>query len=97
MTGPGDDVTANYLQVMRERGWSFADLADDFARQAQQPALDGGAGYASLERWARSQAAAADLRAAAAPDVRPENAPPPVDPRSAPTPRKTVPPKKRTA
>jgi hypothetical protein len=90
------DSAANYLQVMRERGWTFGDLADEFARQARQPSLDGGQGYASLERWARTQQAAADLRAAAA-TTRPEDAPPPVDPQRAPTPRTTVPPKKRTA
>jgi hypothetical protein len=97
MTDPAPDGAANYLQVMRERGWTFGELADDFARQAQQPSLDGGAGYRSLERWARTQAAAAELRAAASPTGRPEDAPPPVDPQRTPTPRTTVPPKKRTA
>lgn len=91
------DVTANYMQIMRDRGWSWTELADDFERQARQPALDGGVGMRSLERWARSEAAAAELRAATSPTGRPEDAPPPVDPRSAPAPRKVVPPKKRTA
>jgi hypothetical protein len=91
------DVTANYLQIMQERGWTWSDLADDFARQAQQspPPLDGGAGVRELERWARSQAVAAELRAASSPTGRPDDAPPPIDPRSAPDKRTTVPPKKR--
>jgi hypothetical protein len=97
MTTPVPDGADNYLQVMRERGWTFGDLADDLARQSRQPALDGGTGYAQLERWARTEQAAADLRAAASPDVRPEDAPPPVDPQRAPTPRTVTPPKKRTA
>lgn len=92
-----DTVTANYMQLMRERGWSWTELADDFARQADQPALDGGVGVRSLERWARGEAVAAELRAASSPTGRPEDAPPPQDPRSAPPNRKTVPPKKRTA
>ena len=96
MTDPGGDVTANYLQIMRDRGWSFGDLADDFARQAQQPSLDGGAGARSLERWARGQAAAAELRAAAAPDVRPEDAPPPIDPQREQPKRTATPPRKPT-
>lgn len=84
-------VTDNYLQVMRERGWSFDDLADDFARQAQQPSLDGGAAMRSLERWARGEAVAAELRAASSPTGRPEDAPPPVDPRREPPKRTTTP------
>jgi hypothetical protein len=93
------DVTANHMQRMRDNGWTWTDLADDFARQAQQPALDGGAGPRALERWARSEAAAAELRAASSPTGRPENAPPPQDPRAAPPRRDAVPrdPKKRTA
>jgi hypothetical protein len=93
------DVTANYMQIMRERGWSWSELADDLARQAQQPALDGGAAARSLERWARGEAAAADLRAASSPTGRPEDAPPPQDPQRGPAKRTTVPrdPAKRTA
>jgi hypothetical protein len=68
------DVSGNYLQMMRERGWNFADLADEFDRQAQQPSLDGGVGAQRMARWARSQQEAADRRAAAEPDQ-------PVDPR----------------
>jgi len=91
MTDPDGDVTGNYTQIMRERGWSFHDLADEFARQAEQPALDGGAGPRHLERWARSQAAAADLRAAADTAARPADAPPPVDPKREPPKRTAVP------
>lgn len=93
------DVQGNYMQVMRERGWSWSELADDFARQAQQPALDGGVGMRSLERWARGEAVAAELRAASSPTGRPADAPPPVDPKREPPKRTAVPrdPAKRTA
>lgn len=93
MTDPEGDVAGNYTRIMRERGWSWSDLADDFARQATQPALDGGAGPRSLERWARSQAAAAALRAAADEPARPADAPPPVDPRREP-PKRTADPRR---
>jgi len=89
------DVTANYLQIMRERGWSWAELADDFARQARQPALDGGVGMLQLERWARSEAVAAELRAAESPTGRPADAPPPVDPKREP-PKRTATPRQPT-
>lgn len=96
MTGPDSDVTGNYTQIMAERGWSFDDLADDFARQASEGrALDGGASMRGLERWARSQAVAGRLRAQADPAGRPEDAPPPVDPQREPPKRTTVPPPKR--
>jgi uncharacterized membrane protein len=91
MTEPDGDVTSNYMQIMRERGWSWDELADDLGRQAQQPALDGGAAPRALERWARGQAAAARLRAEAAAPARPEAAPPPVDPRREPPKRTAVP------
>jgi hypothetical protein len=93
VTGPDGDVTGNYTAMMRERGWSFHDLADEFARQAEQPAMDGGAGPKYLERWARSEAAAADLRAAADERHRPDDAPPPVDPRREPPKRHATPPR----
>jgi hypothetical protein len=89
------DVTGNYLQIMRERGWSWSELADDFARQAQQPALDGGVGARQLERWARGEAAAAELRAATSPTGRPEDAPPPVDPKRE-QPKRTATPRQPT-
>jgi hypothetical protein len=86
------DVTANYLQIMRERNLSFSDMADEFARQAEQPSLDGGAGFRPLERWARTEAAAAELRAAAAAAAaRPDNTAPPVDPKREQPKRTTVP------
>lgn len=59
------DVSGNYTALMRERGWSWGDLADEFERQAAQPALDGGAGPRRLARWARTQAEAAVERRAA--------------------------------
>lgn len=96
MTGPVGDVTDNYTQIMAERGWTWGDLADDFARQAATGrALDGGASMRSLERWARSQDVAGRLRAQADEQHRPEDAPPPVDPQRAAPNRTAVPPKKR--
>jgi hypothetical protein len=93
MTGPAD-VTGNYVALMRERGWSWGDLADDFARQAEQPALDGGVNARHMERWARSNAEAGRER-------REHQAPeqPPVDPRREPPRRTATPPKpaRRTA
>jgi hypothetical protein len=89
------DVTANYMQIMRDRGWSWSELADDFHRQAQQSALDGGVGMLALERWARSEAAAAELRAATSPTGRPEDAPPPIDPKREP-PKRTATPRQPT-
>lgn len=68
------DVSANYLALMRERGWSFGDLADDFDRQAGQASLDGGVGARRMARWARSQQEAADRRSEAQPEQ-------PIDPR----------------
>jgi hypothetical protein len=85
VTGPAD-VTGNYLALMRERGWSWDDLADDFARQAAQPALDGGANSRHMERWARSNADAARARAEQPAERREE---PPQDPRPAP-PKRTA-------
>jgi hypothetical protein len=96
MSGPIGDVAENYTQIMRDRGWGWGDLADDFARQAATGrALDGGASMRGLERWARSQEVAARLRAEADPEQRPEDAPPPADPQRGPKPRTTVPPGKR--
>jgi len=85
MTAPGD-TTANYVALMRERGWNWGDLADEFDRQAQQPALDGGANARSMARWARSQDEAARQRREQAPDT------PPQDPRPEPPKRTAVPP-----
>jgi hypothetical protein len=95
MTGPAD-VTGNYLALMRERGWSWDDLADDFARQATQPALDGGANSRHMERWARSNADAARERSQQPPEQRDQ---PPQDPRPAPPKRTATParPARRTA
>lgn len=87
MTSPGD-TSGNYLALMRERGWSWSDLADEFDRQAQQPALDGGANARGMARWARDQAAAAAARAEAPePDREPQ------DPRREPPRRTAVPPR----
>lgn len=96
MTELDGELADNYRQIMRERGWSWDDLADDFARQSQQPALDGGAGPRHLERWARQHAVAADLRSTTSPTGRPEDAPPPVDPKREPPKRTAVPPRKPT-
>ena len=85
MTDPGGDVTGNYTALMRERGWNWTDLADDFARQAAQPQLDRGENARRMERWARSQAQAAQERAQAAPAA-------PDDPRPEPPQRHVVPP-----
>lgn len=81
MTAP-DDVTANYLRLMAERGWTFDDLADEFDRQAAGPPphLDGGAGTRHLAEWARREAAAERRRQAGAEsparDLRPDQATP---------------------
>lgn len=98
MTAPDGDVTGNYSELMRERGWDHGDLADHFARQATQAQLDGGASFLRLERWARSEHEAGRLRSAAdeqrtpgEPPLRPDDAQPNPDP------RKAVPPRKRTA
>ena len=92
MSSPVGDVTENYLQMMRERGWTFDDLADHFRRQSESPQLDGGAADRNLERWARSLAdAARGRREAAAPEQ------PPVDPRPEPPKRTATPPPKRRA
>lgn len=97
MTSPGD-VTDNYVQLMRERGWSWDDLADEFERQAVGPPLplDRGVVARGMARWARTQAEAGQARREAqtdpgAPEVRPDDAAP------APPPRKVVPPVKRRA
>lgn len=66
VTDIGDGVTGNYVQLMRERGWGWEDLAADFERQAEQPQMDGGAVMRRMARWARSNAEAGQLRAAAA-------------------------------
>lgn len=68
MTGPAADVTDNYVQLMRERGWSWDDLADDFLRQAESPSLDRGQNALAMARWARSNADAAKARRDAADD-----------------------------
>lgn len=70
MTSPGD-VTANYVEIMAERGWSWDDLADEFERQADGPPrpLDGGANARGMAAWARQQGdagRAAEQRRAAA-------------------------------
>jgi hypothetical protein len=80
VTAP-DDVTGNYLALMRERGWNWRDLADDLDRQAAQPSLDGGVATRRVARWARSQQEAATERQAAhadpaAPEPRPDDATP---------------------
>jgi len=96
MTAPDGDVTGNYTQIMQDRGWTWGDLADDFARQAaDRRALDGGASARGLERWARGQQVAGQLRAAADVGDRPEDAPPPADPKREPPKRTAVPPPKR--
>jgi hypothetical protein len=93
MTGPAD-VTGNYLAVMRETGQSWDDLADQFDRDAELPALDGGAGARRMARWARSNAdAGRERREHQAPEQ------PPVDPRPEPPRRTATPPRptRRTA
>ena len=66
MTSPGD-VTANYLEVMQQRGWTWDDLADQFDRDAAAGrALDRGANARQMARWARSQAEAGRERQRAA-------------------------------
>ena len=86
MTGP-DDTTGNYVALMRERGWSWGDLADEFDRQATSPSLDGGAAARNMARWARSNDEAARARREQAPDT------PPVDPRPEPPRRTATPPR----
>lgn len=73
MTGPAD-VTDNYVQLMRERGMTWGDLADQFDRDAAAGrALDGGANARRMARWARTQEqAAAERRAAHADPERPD-------------------------
>jgi hypothetical protein len=93
VTDPGGDVTGNYMQVMRERGWSWDDLADDFDRQAQQPALDGGAAAERMARWARSNATAGRLREAGTPPDEPPRDAEPVPPKRNTVPRR--PPERR--
>jgi hypothetical protein len=87
MSAPSD-TTANYVALMRERGWNWGDLADEFDRQAQSPALDGGAAARSMARWARSEdEAARQRRESAAPEREPQ------DPRPEPPKRTAVPPR----
>jgi hypothetical protein len=86
VTDPGD-VAGNYTALMRERGWTWDDLADDFARQATQTALDGGEAMRRMERWARSCAEAGRLRREQADPA------PPQDPRPAPPQRTATPPR----
>ena len=83
MTAP-DDVTGNYVALMRERGWNWGDLADQFERDANDGrALDGGANARRMARWARSQEQAGQERRRAAEteqrEPRPDEATP--DPR----------------
>jgi hypothetical protein len=66
VTDIGDGVTGNYVQLMRDRGWGWEELAADFERQAQQPQMDGGEVMRRMARWARTNAEAGQLRAAAA-------------------------------
>lgn len=69
MTGPAGDVTANYLEIMRERGMTWGDLADQFDRDAVDgKALDGGANARRMAVWARSQEEAGRERREAADD-----------------------------
>jgi len=87
MTAPGD-TTANYVALMRERGWNWGDLADEFDRQALSPALDGGANARSMARWARSEdEAARQRREALTPEREPQ------DPRPEPPKRTAIPPR----
>jgi hypothetical protein len=84
--GPAGDVTDNYTAIMRERGWTWDDLADDFERQAQQSSLDGGASALSMARWARANADAGRERREAAEDpLRPD---PPAPDHATPDPKK---------
>lgn len=78
MTDIGDGVTGNYVQLMRERGWGWEELAADFEQQAEQPQMDGGAVMRRMARWARTNAEAGQLRAAAAAAVPGDVLPPPV-------------------
>lgn len=96
MTGPAGDVTANYLDLMRERGWSWGDLAAQFDRDAATGrALDGGANARRMARWARTHEQAGRERQRTAVteerEPRPDEATP--DPRK----RTAVPPPKRRA
>jgi membrane-bound lytic murein transglycosylase B len=91
-----DDVTGNYAALMRERGWTWEDLAGQFERDANDGrALDGGANARRMARWARSHAEAGQARQQTAAteerEPRPDEATP--DPRR----RTTVPPTKRRA
>jgi hypothetical protein len=98
MTGPAGDVTANYMQLMRERGLSWGDLADQFDRDAADGrALDGGANARRMAAWARSQDEASQERRAAADD--PDRPDPGAPEHAVPHPpaRTTVPPTKRRA
>ena len=88
MTGPDGDVTANYLALMRERGQTWDDLADQFARDAASGrALDRGENALRMERWARSQADAGRERQRAAETEQREPRP---DAPEAEPPRRTV-------
>lgn len=85
MTGPAGDVTANYLDLMRERGWSWGDLAAQFDRDAAAGrALDGGANARYMAAWARSNEEAGRERRAAADD--PDRPDPPAPEHATPTP-----------
>ena len=68
MTAPGD-VSANYLALMQQRGWTWDDLADQFDRDAAEGrALDGGRNARNMAAWARSNADAGRERREAAED-----------------------------
>jgi hypothetical protein len=87
VTAPSD-TTANYVALMRERGWTWRDLADEFDRQATSPALDGGAAARSMARWARTEEEAArERREHTEPEREPQ------DPRPEPPKRTAVPPR----
>lgn len=53
-----DDTKVNYERLRLERGMSWQDLADQFARDAAAVPLARARGYAQLAQWAQSQAAA---------------------------------------
>jgi len=68
VTAPGD-VSANYLALMQQRGWTWDDLADQFDRDAAEGrALDGGRNARNMAAWARSNADAGRERREAAED-----------------------------
>lgn len=50
-----DHVLQNYRQVRVERGQTWAEMADQFDRDAQAPTLAGDRSLRLLAAWARSQ------------------------------------------